>query len=349
MKDKFVPFDKFERECLQEGKTLHQTMQESCVSNLVPKEPPCVNNCVPYWQPTGGRQCLDIGVVEIEETDGCENFRFTRVPELVVWEDTSETRCDEARNRIQKQQVNQCGDSRWVTTEELCCTPNWQDIPNEINCSHFVVRQMQVDGCGNTRLHSTGNPVTWLSTSETQCIDGMIYQIRQVNQCGEYRWAEVPGGCPDTDIEISANIREGMCLNETIQDAGYNVGIGIMFRPNGVVEYRTATNTLKGGTWYDAMDINPNTYEVRFTGVATHPLSDPTGTWLSMGVNRFFYNQNTLTTDTGSTWIDGFIEIRNRNTGKIVYYGSVKAVNSRSPVPGYCDTWPNVPQVPPSV
>lgn len=195
-KKPFVPFDKFERECVPENKSLHQTMQENCKDRLAPPEEKCPNPCVPYWQRTGGRRCLDIGVVEVEESDGCCDTRWVRIPESVVWTDTGNTRCDEPNNRIQKEQVNQCGGTQWVTTAELCCTPNWVNIPETIDCSQSMERVQQEDGCGHTRWRSSGNPVNWVSTGEVRCEPGDFYQVEQINQCGTTRWLTVAGGCP---------------------------------------------------------------------------------------------------------------------------------------------------------
>ena len=195
MTKRFVPFDKFERECMPEGKTLHETMQENCNSRLAPTPEPCPNPCVPYWQPTGNRRCLDIGVVEIEEADGCGHLRFTRITDPVVWEFNDQQRCDEPRNRIERQQVNQCGGTRWVTTAELCCTPNWVGT-GDIDCTQSMERRHEEDGCGNTRLRSTGFPVNWVGTGEARCEPGDIYQVEQTNQCGDTRWLTIPGACP---------------------------------------------------------------------------------------------------------------------------------------------------------
>ena len=195
MSKSFIPFDKFERECLPDSKPLHETMQENCNDRLTPPVKPCPNPCVPYWQRTGNQRCLDIGVVEIEEADGCGHTRFTRVTDPVVWEDSTNTRCDEPRNRIERQQVNQCGGTRWVTTAELCCMPNWVSI-DEIDCAQSMERVIEEDGCGNTRMRSTGFSVNWVGTGEVRCEPGDIYQIEQQNQCGDTRWFTVPGGCP---------------------------------------------------------------------------------------------------------------------------------------------------------
>ena len=196
MSKKFTPFDKFEKKCGPDGKPLHDTMEESYKGKFKPDEP-CDNTCVPYWQRTGNRRCLDIGVVEEEEVDGCSNTRFVRVVDPVVWTNVEgETRCDDSRNRIQQQQTNQCGDTRWVTTQELCCTPQWVPIPEEIDCTQAMERVLEEDGCGSTRLRSTGRPVNWTGTGETRCEPGDIYQIEQTNQCGDTRWFTIPGGCP---------------------------------------------------------------------------------------------------------------------------------------------------------
>jgi hypothetical protein len=53
----FVSFDKFECECMESGKSLHETMQENCKDRFVPPEEKCSSPCAPYWQSTGGQRC----------------------------------------------------------------------------------------------------------------------------------------------------------------------------------------------------------------------------------------------------------------------------------------------------
>lgn len=120
MHNKFVPFDKFEYCHSVPAKTLHETMQESCNDHLKPEPETCATPCVPYWVPTGNRNCKNDGVVEIEESNGCGYTRFTRTTETVVWADTENTRCDEPSGKIQKEQVNQCGITRWIYTSADC-------------------------------------------------------------------------------------------------------------------------------------------------------------------------------------------------------------------------------------
>lgn len=117
---KFVPFDKFERENVPAVKSLHETMQQSCNDRLKPEEETCTTPCVPYWVPTGNRRCLGNGIVEIEESNGCGYFQFIRTTEQVIWVDTEDTRCDEQSGKMQKEQVNQCGATRWVYTSINC-------------------------------------------------------------------------------------------------------------------------------------------------------------------------------------------------------------------------------------
>ena len=196
---KFVPFDSFEKACSPKGKTLHETMQENVNAVTDPVDPaPCgTTPCPPYWQPTGVERCLSNGLVDIEEKDGCGNTRWTRSTGVVVWTNTDVTQCDEPNNRIQQQQINQCGDLRLIPTATLCCTPNWVDIEGEPeNCEQSMLRVRQEDGCGHERWRSVGQAVNWSSTGEARCQPGDIYEIEQINQCGETRWFQVGVGCP---------------------------------------------------------------------------------------------------------------------------------------------------------
>lgn len=199
----FVPFNAFEKSCSPKGKSLQETMQANPNEVTDPVEPkPCSSNpCPPYWQATGIERCLGNGLVDIEEKDGCGNSRWTRSTDVVIWTDTGETECDVLNNRIQKQQVNQCGDERMIPTSTLCCTPVWVNVLDEggdpiPDCTQSMVRVQQEDGCGHTRLRSEGQPVNWMSTGEARCQPGDIYEIEQINQCGTTRWYQVGVGCP---------------------------------------------------------------------------------------------------------------------------------------------------------
>lgn len=194
----FTPFDKFERACAPDSKSLHETMQESCKTNLKPDPQPCnMPGCVPYWQQTDKTICMSVGLIGIEEVDGCGHTRINRTTQRVTWSSTEETRCNEPLNRIEIKQINQCGEERWITTNKLCCTPFWVNDPNAVaNCDDVTVRRAQIDGCGNTRIYNSGEAVAWISTGDTRCEPGDIYQVEQVNQCGATRWVELPGGCP---------------------------------------------------------------------------------------------------------------------------------------------------------
>lgn len=196
---KFVPFDEFEKECSPKGKTLQQTMQENvnAVTDPDPAIPCGTTPCPPFWQATGVERCLQNGLVDIEEKDGCGNTRWTRSTDVVVWENTANTQCDEPNNRIQQEQINQCGDTRYIATATLCCVPNWVDIEGEPeNCEQSMLRVRQEDGCGHQRWRSVGQAVNWSSTGEARCQPGDIYEIEQINQCGETRWFQVGVGCP---------------------------------------------------------------------------------------------------------------------------------------------------------
>lgn len=177
------------------SKSLHETMQENCNDRLKPDPVPCPGTCVPFWVTTGVQRCLPNSMHELEESDGCGNTRWKRSTDPVTWVDTGETECDVPKNRIRSRQVNECGEYRWITTNILCCTPVWVNTEEE-NCQQGMVRVVQEDGCGNTRLKSTGEPTVWTSTGETRCEAGDVYEVEQISQCGTTRWYNVGTGCP---------------------------------------------------------------------------------------------------------------------------------------------------------
>lgn len=198
MGNSFEPFDKFERECSLPPKAIKETMQENCNTNFPAQKESCNKRCAPWWQKTGEKRCNNSnGFLELEEADGCGHTRFVR-SELMQWTDTTDTRDDPGgSNQKQKKQTNQCGDERWVFAGSLWCTPNWVNDPDaEVDCSQSMEQIRQLDGCGHTRMHFTGNPVNWIMTGDVQCLPGDIYQVKQSNQCGGERWITVDGGCP---------------------------------------------------------------------------------------------------------------------------------------------------------
>lgn len=231
----FVPFDSFEK-CDDTGKPLKETMQENCNERFNETEESDATLCIPFWQLTGEKRCLDINVLEVEEANGCGQTRFRRVVDPVIWTDTGETRCNTEINRFEKEQVNQCGDSRWQVTNTMCCDPTWistgevrcepgniyqveqtnecgqtrwQTIPGGCpcipdwqptgpeRCTGANVEREEIDGCGHTRWQSTGTPVNWDDTDETRC-NGSFIQIRQINQCGGLRWFTTETACTNS-------------------------------------------------------------------------------------------------------------------------------------------------------
>ena len=192
---KFVPFDSFEKGCLPQGKTLQETMQENCNDRLAPEEPkPCsATPCPPWWQPTGVIRCLSNGLVDREEQDGCGNSRWTRTVDVVVWVDTAETTCVDSSDEseiIYMQQVNQCGEIRKRDTGKKCCTPEWVQVDDSYDCMQLMLRIQEQDGCGNTRLTDTGQPVAWVDNSNRRCLND-VYERQEINQCGDLRWVTI--------------------------------------------------------------------------------------------------------------------------------------------------------------
>lgn len=241
---KFVPFDQFERECSIPAKPLASSMQESCNDRFQPDEPTTCSDqpCPPYWQPTGVTKCLDNGLIDQEEEDGCGNTRWTRTVDVVVWTDTGETECDTPNNRIRKTQINQCGTTRVISTTTLCCTPVWVNTGEEpiYNCDQSMLRVQQEDGCGNTRFQSNGQAVVWTGTGEARCQPGDIYEIEQINQCGTIRWSVVGSGCPC--IPDWTDVGSQRCTGEFVeqnQEDGCgatrwnNTGVLVVWTPNG--------------------------------------------------------------------------------------------------------------------
>lgn len=217
---KFVSFDKFERDCLPEGKPLHQTMQENCDSALNPPEPVCQAPCVPFWQRTGEQHCLSNGLLEVQEGNGCGQTRWTRVTDPVIWVATGETR-NGTDYFIENEETNQCGESRWVKTTTRWCTPTWVpatdgDPGDNTICDGSLVKRREEDGCGNERWNSTGEYVEWVPTGEAECLPGDVYRIEEQNQCGAVRWRTVPGPCPCISDWVPTGTQR--CIGELVED-----------------------------------------------------------------------------------------------------------------------------------
>lgn len=199
MSKPFVPFDKFEKSCSPQGKSLAETMQANCNDRLAPEPTvPCsAKPCAPYWKRTCEIRCLSNGFVEEQETDGCGNTRWVRTVDQVIWTDDELLDCEDSQStseRIRMRQTNQCGETREVDTGNFCCVPEWADTAGEgspfYDCALSMLRVEQEDGCGNERLFTTALPVTWTDTAERQCADG-YYQREEINQCGQLRWTNI--------------------------------------------------------------------------------------------------------------------------------------------------------------
>lgn len=252
---KFVPFDSFEKGCTPRGKDLAETMQDNLASDFAPDTaPPCsATPCPPYWQRTGETKCVEAGFVDAEEKDGCGNSRWVRTVDKVVWTDTGEEECDTPVNRFKKQQVNQCGTFRLVSTNKLCCTPDWVPVLEGgepiMNCDQSMLRFEEEDGCGNTRLKANGQAVVWTGTGEARCQPGDIYEIEQTNQCGVTRWHVVGSGCPC--IPDWTDVGSQRCTGEFVEQnqidgcgasRWFNTGTLVVWTPNG--ETRCGGNSL---------------------------------------------------------------------------------------------------------
>jgi hypothetical protein len=193
---KFVPFDQFEKSCAPLGKPLAESMAASCDARFAPEPVPTCNEvpCAPFWQPTCEIRCLSNGLVDAEEQDGCGNTRWVRTPDVVEWVDGDLVACVDDQDegeRVYRTQTNQCGDTRQVWTGDYCCTPAWADVePPVLDCAATLLRYQQEDGCGNERLRTSSDLVTWTDNTERRCSDG-YYQREEVNQCGALRWTNI--------------------------------------------------------------------------------------------------------------------------------------------------------------
>lgn len=196
----FVPFNEFERAGTT-SKPLAETMAENCNDRLAPEQAPLCSAtpCAPYWVATDQIRCLDNGLVDIQEVDGCGNTRWVRTADKVVWTNTTLNTCADAQSTTEKifqNQTNQCGETRQVDTGKKCCTVEWIDTnPAVINCDTSFVKKQQLSGCGDTRFLATTNLVLWTNTGQTRCQPGDNYEAEQVNQCGSVRWVRV-SACP---------------------------------------------------------------------------------------------------------------------------------------------------------
>lgn len=138
---------------------------------------------------TGNVQCdKDQDNTSIEWRDLCGNTAWFSGP-LQDWRDTGEARCTPgSQTGMQKQQVNQCGETRWVN--DPANVRVWTDN-GVIQCvpgSETDTEKQQVDQCGNLRW-VPGPPQVWTDTGATRCsLDNETTEKEQVNQCGNTRW-----------------------------------------------------------------------------------------------------------------------------------------------------------------
>jgi hypothetical protein len=154
---------------------------------------------------------------------------------------------------------------------------------------------------------------------------------------------------PDEYVSITGNIATGICIVDSVEDAGPYALMGLQIEPSGALSYVTEDDVVVAGTWKTAPEANPVNYEARFTGAATGVGTAAPGVWLGLEQQRAWYNNETTLDPVAAVWIEGLLEIRNAATGVVVASSPVRAVNARTPETGYCDTWPDVPPEPPAL
>lgn len=108
---KTVCNDDWNHEADEPGTTSVQEVNDCGETRWVEGEPQ-------RWVATGVTQCLDDEDTTLAQfVNSCGDTVWLNGPDQ-KWTDTNVTRCEDSL--VQRQQVNQCGQTRWVETEEHC-------------------------------------------------------------------------------------------------------------------------------------------------------------------------------------------------------------------------------------
>lgn len=169
------------------------------------------------WTDNGSRRCLD-DRHQRQEVNQCGTTRWVDNGAL-VFVDTGDTRCVGAL--IEKEQVDQCGTLRWIATDVAL---TWTDTGVQTCVTDHLVEQD--NQCNATRLDNRG-PVVWTNTGETRCeeVSGMV-ENRQINQCGTLRWDNTGISCDIGDITLPISIGPGCITTAMGQGLSYSIQFG---------------------------------------------------------------------------------------------------------------------------
>jgi hypothetical protein len=142
---------------------------------------------------------------------------------------------------------------------------------------------------------------------------------------------------------------------DLIQPApAYNLmGVGIRLLPGGAVQWlQNHIDSGSGftpvatdnGRWYtDGNNVNPSSYESRFTEETSAGVFAAPTPWVGLGDAVSYYHTTAMQTPTsGASWIVGTLEIRNKNSLAIVRTVNLRAVAARQEGGNFCATWPSV-------
>jgi hypothetical protein len=97
---------------------------------------------------------------------------------------------------VEKEQINDCGKTKWVVSASLAWTPTGQE-----RCVGTNVEREEENDCGAPRW-VVDRAQTWTDTGETRCANNVV-ETQQENDCGKTRWtptATTCGYCPSLRI-----------------------------------------------------------------------------------------------------------------------------------------------------
>ena len=132
-----------------------------------------------------------------------------------TWEETGERRCVDSTQTVQVQEVSNCGNLRWVADPDQPAE-YWNDT-GVIRCtSGEAVENQQVNPCGQLNWVDTAEPVFWMPTGGTACVDGTLYSEEQ-NNCGRNRWID-NGPCEIPCVPNWTNTGAIRCTGANIEN-----------------------------------------------------------------------------------------------------------------------------------
>lgn len=171
------------------------------------------------WQESGLSRCnVESNKLECQETDGLGNTRWVECGDL-TWTNTGEVQIL-AGGKVQAQQKDQCGDLRWVAVDESemvwTATGNQRCDVSDAGDTYQIELEYS-NQFGQTKWEA-GNTAQWLNTGVTDVSGDGTVRIQQTTVCGDLRWVLV-----DSKGIVWSQTSKFTCVNLSSESDTYTI------------------------------------------------------------------------------------------------------------------------------